>query len=115
MNHCSCDCDACSCSCIDGRATLRIVLSITTTIRQMHSTPRIHQRRDWTSSSLVPSLVSGARDRTLTLVAVPVTCARKLSGHPNGGGIPPGSSGTLEASVDPAVGPRGERTPHDRG
>src|SRR3954447_9705443 len=77
MNHCSWDCEACSCSCMDGSATLRMVLSITTTIRQMHRTPRIHQRRDWTSSSLVPSLVSGARVSTLTLVAVPVTCVPK--------------------------------------
>src|SRR3954452_4488828 len=71
MNHCSCDCDACNCSCIEGSATLRIVLSMMTTIRQMHRTPRIHQRRDWTSSSLVPSAVAGARESTLTWLAVP--------------------------------------------
>src|SRR3954468_13894652 len=88
MNHCSCDCDACSCSCIDGSATLRIVLSITTTIRQMQRTPSTHQRRAWTDLSRVPSATGSrlartspaARVRAATIPACPTLSARNDHG-----------------------------------
>src|SRR5437660_11399903 len=102
MNHCSCDWVACSCSCIDGKATLRMVLSITTTIRQMQRTPRIHQRRDWTRSSLVPSLVSGARESTLTLLACPTLAPGNCVECDVLGGIR--ASFRLDRRTQPAVG-----------
>src|SRR5215217_6681776 len=53
MTHCSCDSVACSSRDRVGMATFRLELPTVTISRLRHSTARIHQRRDWTVTSVV--------------------------------------------------------------
>src|SRR5690348_7802763 len=63
MIHCSCDCDAPTLSTIEGRATLRIVLSMEMTVSERQSVRRVHHRRRWISSGVQVVAMVRLRDR----------------------------------------------------